>query len=190
MKRLNEEEINGYIFGKIFNDDNYEVFPQLKECFEDNPTVMDNIFYDFFIDLYDLSKPVVKPFSDEISTYIYRKAHGILDNGVLQTRTSIGREFNMTGTRIGQLIKLSNRSIINMLVVNYKSYKNDNLLDDIAIEELNLSNRVYLLLKRNGINFVSEINMEKIVNINSFGEKTCEEIERGMARVRKNNSNK
>ena len=46
------------------------------------------------------------------------------------------------------------------------------------------------LLKRNGINFVSDINMEKLVNINSFGEKACEEIERGLVRVRKNNSNK
>lgn len=190
MNKLSENEIRSYIFGKIFNDNNYEVFPQLKECFDDDPVAIDNIFDEFITDLYDLSKPVVRPFLDERLTYIYRKTYGILDNGSLQTKVSVGKEFDMTGERVGQLIKIANRNIINMLVVDYNSYKNGVSFKEIPIDQLGVSTRVYFLLKRNGINFVSDINMEKLVNINSFGEKACEEIERGLVRVRKNNSNK
>ena len=188
MNRLNEDELYAYIFGKIFNDDNYEVFPDLKECFDDNPTVMDNIFYDFINDLYDLSKHIVRPFLDERSTYIYRKVHGILDDGILQTKNSVGKELNITSTRVNQLIRLSNRNIINMLILKYNSYKNGDLLDNIPIEELGLSNRVYSFLKRNDIDFLKDINIEELMELNKFGKKSRAEVEKCITRVKTINS--
>ena len=183
--KLTVEETFIYLYNKIFNDEVFEVFPKLKECYEDDPIVLDNLFADFIEELYDLSKPVVRPFLDERYTYAYRKTYGILDDGELQSKVSVGRTLNLTGSRINQFIKYNERLLVNMLINEYHDILDNVLSSKVSIEDLRLSNRVYNQLKRIGINYVSDINIDSLSNMSGFGEKTISEIEKGLVRVKK-----
>ncbi len=180
---INEKELFKYLYSKIFNADNFEIYPGLQECFEENSLIIDNILYAFIASLYDLSNSVVRPFLDERSTYMYRKVFGILDKGEIQTLVSVGKEFDMTGVRVGQIIKNNNRILTNYIVREYQTIKNNNH-SGTSIEELGLSNSLYLRLKRQGITHMEEIDIVSLSNINGFGDRRCAEIKESIAKVR------
>ena len=182
---FNEEEIANYIFDSLFNEDVYEVFPGLEECYDNNSSVMEDIFMNFYKDLCDLSKSVVRPFLDERSTFIYRKVYGILDDGALQTKVSVGSSFNLTGIRVGQIVKSCNNMIVDYFIREYKNILSNRSCDDFPIESLGLSKRIYLKLKRLGINYVSEIDIDSLKDVKYFGEHTINDIDECISRVRK-----
>lgn len=190
MKKFTERDVYNHLYCKIFNTDVYEVFPELEECLNEDYDTVTGFLEDFLIDLFDLSKPIVKPFVDERSTYAYRSLYGINNFGIEQSMVSIGKELSLTGTRIGQLIKAADIALINMIIYEYKAYKNDRNHSVVLIEELNLSRRVYNKLKRRGINTVSDIDINYLDRFEGFGEQTYSEIARGVARVKKKDFNK
>lgn len=186
MTKFTERDVYNHIYCKIFNTDVYEVFPELGDYIKEDYVAVTGFLEDFLIDLFDLSKTVVKPFLDERSTYAYRSFYGIGNFGLAQSKGYIGKQLSLTGERIGQLIKASDISLINMIIYEYKTYKNNNILsDEVLIEELNLSRDVYNKLKRQGINTVSEIDLDYLKDLNNgFGEKTCNAIEKGISRIK------
>ena len=114
--KSNFDETNLILFDKIFNTDNFEIFPKLGEYYKENPDLMESIFSSFLMELYDLSNSVVKAFVNERDTFIYRKVYGVFDNGYINSFSSVGREVNMTGVRIIQIIKYCNRNLINLFI--------------------------------------------------------------------------
>lgn len=188
--KSNFDETNLILFDKIFNTDNFEIFPKLGEYYKENPDLMESIFSSFLMELYDLSNSVVKAFVNERDTFIYRKVYGVFDNGYINSFSSVGREVNMTGVRIIQIIKYCNRNLINLFIDKYESIRNGSLGDRIFIEELGLPNIVYCKLKRIGINYLNEIDFESLQKVNGFGEKTFDKIKKSIVRVRTTNSHK
>lgn len=190
MKKFTERDVYNHIYCKIFNTDIYEIFPELEKCLNEDYDAVTGFLEDFLIDLFDLSKPIVKPFLDERSTYAYRSLYGINNFGIGQSMASIGQQLSLSGARISQIIKYADIALINMIIYEYKAYKNNRNSSNVFIEELNLSRRVYNRLKRNGINTVSDIDFDYLNRFEGFGEQTYNEIARGMKRVKKKNFNK
>lgn len=185
MKKFTERDVYNHLYCKLFNTDVYEIFPELEDCIKEDYDAVTGFLEDFLIDLFDASKPVVKPFVDERSTYAYRSLYGIDNFGYSQSMVSVGQQLSLSGARIGQLIKAADIALINMIISEYKVYKNNKDFSDILIEELDLPRSIYNKLKRCGINTVSEIDLGYLKDLNiGFGEKTCSEIENGISRIR------
>lgn len=185
MESMDFEELGDYLLSNIFNEDVYEVFPALEDCYDKDPVLMESIFMNFYTDLCDLSKDVVKPFLDEKATYMYRKVYGIYDDGFFQTKASVGKRYGITGTRIGQIIKSCDLRLVNSFIRDFKALSESEVISDVAIEELALSNGIYLKLKRLGFNYLSEIDTELLRDCEGFGDKTINKINEGISRVRK-----
>ena len=184
MEKYTERDVYNHIYCKIFNTDVYEMFPELGEIIKENYFVVTGFLNDFLIDLFDLSKPVIKPFLDERATYAYRSLYGINNYGIGQSKADIGRQLSLTGVRVAQLISTTDVALINMIISKYKVYKDNLDASDVLIEELGLSREIYNKLKRRGIKTISEIDLDYLKVLNGFGEKTCTEIEKCMTRVR------
>ena len=184
MIKMNNEELADYLLDSIFNEDVYEIFPALEECYNNDPSLMENIFMEFYKKLCDLSKPIAKPLLDERFTYIYRKVHGLYDGGVFQSKSSIGKEFNITGVRIGQFIRYCNRVLVSAFIRDYNA-KVNGINQGVTIEELGLSIDLYLKLKRLGIDYLSEIDLDSLKDYRGFGDRTIEKINDSISRVRK-----
>ena len=185
MKKYTERDVYNHLYCKIFNTDVYELFPELGEFISEDYNAVTGFLEDFLIDLFDTSKPVVRPFVDERSTYVYRTFYGIDNFGISQSLVSIGKQVDLTGARVGQLIKSADIALINMIIGEYKVYKNNSDSSDILIEELNLSKGIYNKLKRRGINTLSEIDLSSLYGTVGFGDVTCDKISKSISRVRK-----
>lgn len=185
MKKYTERDVYNHLYLKIFNTDIYEVFPELENCIKEDYNATTGFLEDFLIDLFDLSKPIVKPFLDERSTYLYRSFYGIGNFGLSQSKAEIGRKLSLAGERVGQIIKASDNALINMIIYEYKTYKHDQESTEIMLEELNLSRRVYNSLKRCGINTVNDINFDYLNTLPGFGDKSLAMIEESIVKVRK-----
>lgn len=184
-QNFEENELANYIFDSLFNEDTYEIFPDLEDCYDDNPSAMVSIFMNFYEELCDISKPIAKPLLNERSTYIYRKVYGLYNDGFFQSRHSVGEELDLTGARVGQLVKQCNLVLINSFIRDYYSRLKDSVTDDVPIEELGFTQGVYLKLKRLGINYLNEIDIDSLSETKSFGEKTIAVIANSVSRVRK-----
>lgn len=189
MEKFTERDVYNHLYCKIFNTDVYEVFPELEECLKRDYDAVTGFLEDFLIDLYDLSKPIVKPFVDERSTYAYRSLYGINNFGIAQSMTSIGEQLSLSRSRVRQIIRSTDIALINMIISEFKAYKN-NQNSDIMIEEVGLSKSIYNKLKRCGINNVSEIDFDSLQYLNGFGKKSCMEVARGVSRVKNKDCNR
>ncbi len=185
MKKYTDIDVYNHLYCKIFNTDVYEVFPKLEQCIKEDYVAATGFLEDFLIDLFDLSKPVVKPFIDERSTYAYRSFYGINNFGFAVPLTLIGEQVSLSGARVGQIIKAADISLINMIISEYKSYKSNQDVTDVPIEELGFSRKLYNKLKRCGINTLNEIDFDYLERFEGFGDKTLNDIENGMVRLRK-----
>lgn len=185
MKKFTERDVYNHLYCKIFNTDVYETFPELEKCIEEDYDATTGFLEDFLIDLFDESKPVIKPFVDERSTYIYRSLYGINNFGYGRSMTSVGEQLFLTRTRIGQLVKAADIALINMIISEYRAYKNNRDYSDVLIEELQFPRRIYNKLKRLGINTVSDIDIDYLDRFQGFGDKTLEGIKEGIARIKK-----
>lgn len=185
MKRFTERDVYNHIYLKIFNDDVYEMFPELGKYIKEDYNAVTGFLEDFIIDLFDDSKAVIKPFIDERSTYIYRSFYGINNFSIAQPLTSIGEQVSLTGTRVGQIIKGADLALVNMIISEYNVYKANQNGSDIPIEGLGFSKTIYNKLKRCGVNTLSEIDFDYLRNLEGFGEKTLDNIEKGMVRLKK-----
>lgn len=185
MKKYTERDVYNSLYLKIFNTDVYEVFPELERCIKEDYNTVTGFLEDFLIDLFDLSKPVVKPFLDERSTYVYRTFYGIGNFGLGCSKADIGRQLSLTGERIGQIIRNTDIALINMIIYEYKAYKSNQEPAEIMIEELNLPRRVYNTLKRCGINTINDIDFDYLDRLQGFGDKSLMSLEEGITKVRK-----
>ena len=185
MNKYTESDVYNHIYCKIFNNDVYELFPELEEFIKEDYFVVTGFLDDFLIDLFDLSKPVISPFVDERATFVYRALYGINNYGLGLSKVDIGKQLSLTSTRVGQLIKASDLALINMIISRYKLYKKNLDDSDVLVEDLGLSRGVYNKLKRHGIKTVSEIDLNHLKEVNGFGEKTCSAIEKGIYRIKK-----
>ncbi len=185
MKKYTEMDVYNHLYCKIFNTDVYEIFPELENCIKEDYIATTGFLEDFLIDLFDLSKPVVKPFIDERSTYAYRSFYGINNFGIAVPLTSIGEQVSLSGARIGQIIKAADIALINMIISEYKSYKNNQDVTNVPIEELGFSRKIYNKLKRCGVNTLNEIDFSYLRKLEGFGEKTLDDIGKGMVRLKK-----
>lgn len=193
MTKYNERDVYNHLYIKIFNDEVYERFPDLGKYIKEDYFMVTGFLEDFLIDLYDDSKSVIRPFLDERTTYAYRMHYGIGNFGFSVSNSFIGKELSLTGERIGQLLSFADNSIINMIISEYKLYKDNKNNPDyvdirnatILIEELGLSREVYNKLKRQGINTVDEIDLDYLKSLhNGFGKRTCDAIDKGISRIR------
>ena len=185
MKRFTERNVYNHLYCKIFNTNVYELFPELGECINEDYFIVTGFLEDFLIDLFDLSKPIVKPFLDERSTYIYRSLYGIGNLGIAKSVSSLANELSLSRERIGQLVKYADTCLINMFITEYKYEKDRQSFDYICLEELNLPRRVYNALKRLGINSLSDIDLSTLKDQPGIGDSLYKVVEDTVIRVRK-----
>lgn len=58
---------------------------------------------EFVEDVYDLSKPVIVPFTEK-TTFIFRKRYGVLDEGICQTQAAIGEYLGVSRAAIYEIL--------------------------------------------------------------------------------------
>lgn len=134
-----------------------EKYYSLNEVDEEKRTLYKSNLAKFLDEVYDLSKPVVAPFTRR-ETFVFRKYNGVLDEGICQTQVSVGNQLNITRSSVNAIIKRINSCLLYVIkreeveslgISVFDVFEDKRSLSQTPIGEIeNSTNSVHSLMKK------------------------------------------